>query len=133
MWGKIPTYSISLNKYFKNLSKLHQTHRLDVSDSDGISPLHPYYSRDYRSTSQLSSAQPDALRDPCLYSPSAPEIEHACQVTSAASRLGWPQATALVIEDSRGRESLTVTCEMRAQTCAAGHLHGLGGPPLRIL
>ncbi len=48
--GKIPTDHVELNEYFKNLSKVRQTHRLDRSDSDGISPLHPYYSRDYRST-----------------------------------------------------------------------------------
>ena len=36
-----------------NLSKVHQTYWLDGSDSDGISPLHPYYSRDYRSTSHI--------------------------------------------------------------------------------
>ncbi len=51
--GKILTDYVPLNKYFKHLSKVHQIHRLDGSDSDGISPLHPYYSRDYRSTSHL--------------------------------------------------------------------------------
>ena len=51
--GKIGTDSAKLNKYIKNLSKVHQTSQLDGSDSDGISPLHPYYSRDYRSTSHV--------------------------------------------------------------------------------
>ena len=32
---------------------MHQTYRLDGSDSDGISPLHPYCSRDYRPTSHI--------------------------------------------------------------------------------
>ena len=32
---------------------MHQTYRSDGSDSDGISPLYPYYSRDYRSTSHI--------------------------------------------------------------------------------
>ena len=50
--GKSADY-VPLNKEFKNISKVHQTHRLDGSDLDGISPLHPYYSRDYRSTSHL--------------------------------------------------------------------------------
>ena len=51
--GKISTDSAQLNKYIKNLSKVHQTYQLDGPDSDGISPLHPYYSRDYRSTSHM--------------------------------------------------------------------------------
>ena len=37
-----------------NSSKMSPGHRFHGSDSDGISPLHPYYSRDYRSTSQFS-------------------------------------------------------------------------------
>ncbi len=48
--GKMCTNSVQLNKYMKNLPKVEQTHQ---SDSDGISPLHPYYSRDYRSTSHF--------------------------------------------------------------------------------
>ena len=32
---------------------MHQTYRSDGSDSDGISPLHPYHSRDCRSTSHM--------------------------------------------------------------------------------
>ena len=51
--GKMCTDPVQLNKKFKNLSKVHQTYRLDGSDSDGISPLHPYNSRDYRSTSHI--------------------------------------------------------------------------------
>ena len=51
--GKIGTDSAQLNKYIKNLSKVHQTSQLDGPDSDGMSHLHPYYSRDYRSTSHV--------------------------------------------------------------------------------
>ena len=54
--GKIGTDSAQLNKYIKNLSKVHQTSQLDGPDSDGISPLHPYYSRDYRSTSHMRAS-----------------------------------------------------------------------------
>ncbi len=51
--GKIGTDSAQLNTYINELSKVHQTSHLDGPDSDGISPLHPYYSRDYRSTSHI--------------------------------------------------------------------------------
>ena len=53
--GKISTDSVPLNKYFKQISNVHQTYRLDGSDSGGISPL-PCYSRDHRSTIQLRTA-----------------------------------------------------------------------------
>ncbi len=55
--GKIGTDSVPLNKYFKNLPKVNQTPRLHGSDSDGISPLHPHYSTDSRSTSRISEAR----------------------------------------------------------------------------
>ncbi len=52
--GKMCTDYVQLKqKSFKKSSKVRQTHRLDGSDSDSISPLHPYYSRDYRSTSHM--------------------------------------------------------------------------------
>ena len=51
--GKMCTDAVQPNKYFKNSSKVRQTHRLDGSDSDSVSPLHPYYSRDYRSTNHI--------------------------------------------------------------------------------
>ena len=37
---------------------LRVTYRCNGSDLDGISPLHPYYSRDYRSTSHLDGISP---------------------------------------------------------------------------
>ena len=51
--GKIGTGSVPLNKYFKNSSKMCPGNGFHGSDSDGISPLHPYYSRNYRSTSHM--------------------------------------------------------------------------------
>ncbi len=54
--GKIGTDSVPLNKYFKNSSKMCPDNEFHGSDSDGISPLHPYYSRDYRSTSLLKAS-----------------------------------------------------------------------------
>ena len=54
--GKKCTESVQPNKYFKNPSKVDQTLRSDGSDLDGISPLHPYYSRDYRSTSHMKAS-----------------------------------------------------------------------------
>ena len=52
--GKMCTDSAQINKKFKNLSEVSLGHRFHRSDLDGISPLHPYYSRDYRSTSQVA-------------------------------------------------------------------------------
>ena len=48
--------------------KVDQTHWLDGSDLDDISPLHPYYSRDYRSTSHFDQMNPqDAFHvEPCV-------------------------------------------------------------------
>ncbi len=51
--GKIGTDYVPLNKWFKNLTKMCPGSGSDGSDSDGISPLHPYCSRDYRSTSHI--------------------------------------------------------------------------------
>ena len=53
MWEKICTDVVQINKWFKNLPEVSPGHRFHGSDLDGISPLHPYYSRDYRSTSHI--------------------------------------------------------------------------------
>ena len=49
----------------KNLFKMCQTSRLNGSELDVISPLHPYYSRDHRSTNQIYpnyTKPPDCMR-----------------------------------------------------------------------
>ena len=46
---------------FKNLSKMRTGNGLHGSDSDGLSHLHPYYSRDYRSTSHIERVDSVAL------------------------------------------------------------------------
>ena len=51
--------------HIKNQSNMHQTYRFHGSASGGISPLRPYYSRDYRSTSHMKAS---LAKDRCFSS-----------------------------------------------------------------
>ena len=60
--GKMCTDSVQINKWLKNLPEVSPGSGSHGSDMDGISPLHPYYSRDYRSTSHMRKMCTDSVQ-----------------------------------------------------------------------